>query len=338
MTDAAETAPAPPALARGEPVLVARALTKRYGPHRALDGLDLAVPRGSTYGLLGPNGAGKSTTLRILLGLVQPSSGVVELFGRPFARERLALLRRVGCLVEGPSFYPYLSGRDNLRWLGRLAGGSGSAVDAARVETCLEWVGLATRGGDRVGGYSTGMRQRLGLAAALLHDPELLILDEPLNGLDPPAVLLVRDLIRRLGREGKTILISSHVLHEVELVCDRVAIVRGGKVLAEGEVAALLRPDRLRLEVRIAADQGPDPGEVLGGLEAVLRHERLRDGAWEVELASEAEAPALNRALVEAGCAVSALIPRQLSLESLFHELTGGDARAGFREGEGGSA
>jgi ABC-2 type transport system ATP-binding protein len=311
-----------------EVVLSAHGLIKLYGTHRALDGLDLSIPRGATYGLLGPNGAGKSTTLRILLGLVRPTGGEVRIFGQPFPRQRLSLLRRVGSLVEGAAFYPYLSGADNLLWLGRLAG---AGVDRARVATCLEWVGLGERGRDRFAGYSTGMRQRLGLAGALLHDPDLLVLDEPLSGLDPPAVLLIRDLIKRLVEEGKTVLISSHVLHEVELVCDRVAILREGKTLAEGAVADLLKPECLRLEVQLASG---DPSPVFSSFESLIKSEALPAGGWEVELRSDADGPALNRALLEAGCEVAALIPRRLSLEALFHDLTGGDARAGARSAD----
>lgn len=310
-----------------EAVVEARGLVKCYGKHHALTGLDLRVPRGSIYGLLGPNGAGKSTTLRVLLGLVRPTAGEVLLFGEPFKKKRLALLRRVGCLVEGPTFYPYLSGEDNLRWLGRLAGADASGE---RAKTCLEWVGLGSRGKDRYAGYSTGMRQRLGLAAALMHDPELLILDEPLNGLDPPAVLLVRDLIRRLGREGKTILISSHVLHEVELVCDRVAILREGKLLAEGVVAELIHPERQRLELHVGAGDCARVLSEFAGLESFTK----TDAGFELELKEDASPADVNRALVEAGCEVKALIPRQVSLESLFHDLSGGGAEAGFRTGE----
>lgn len=308
------------------PVLQARALVKVFGQHHALRGLDLAVPKGMIYGLLGPNGAGKSTTLRCVLGLIRPTSGEVRLFGEPLQSKRLELLRRVGCLVEGPTFYPYLSGLDNLRWLGRLAGGASEE----RVQTCLEWVGLAQRGKDRFKGYSTGMRQRLGLAGAILHDPEFLVLDEPLNGLDPPAIVLVRDLIRRLAKEGKTILISSHVLHEIELICDRVAILREGQTLAEGAVSDLLDPQGQRVELRATGEVKA----VLSASERVERFSAMGEGAWEVELQSPDDCAPLARALIEGSCEVSALIPRKLSLEDLFAELTGGTAEAGYRTDE----
>ncbi len=301
-------------------VIETRALSKWYGTHRAVHELALRVPRGAIFGLLGQNGAGKSTTIRMLLGLVRPSGGEVRLFGRPLAKERMTLLGRVGCLVEGPAFYPYLSGAQNLRELGALAGG----VTPERVRHCLERVGLGERGHDRYGGYSTGMRQRLGIAAALLHDPELVILDEPLNGLDPPAVLLVRDLIRELRAAGKTVFISSHILHEVELVCDQVAIVNRGSVVAQGGVADLLRADRTH--VRVLTRDTERAVEVAAALPDVLGVERRAEGELLVELSEDAPAR-LNRALVEAGVEVAGLLRHQRSLEELFHELARGPAQ-----------
>lgn len=313
-----------------ESVLSARGLVKTYGGHRALDGLDLELPRGAVLGLLGPNGAGKSTTLRVVLGLVAPTRGEVHLFGRPLREERLALLRRVGSLVEGAAFYGQLNARENLRWLGGLAG----EIAPGRIEACLEEVGLARRADDLVRTYSTGMKQRLGLAAAILHDPELVVLDEPLSGLDPPAVLLVRALIRRLAKAGKTILISSHALGEVELVCDRVAIVRSGRVLAAGAVADLLAKE---LRIVLRTDDPPRAEELLAQLPGVIAVERcapsLEDPAGAgllIELGEDQSPGALNRSLVEAGLAVEALIPRRPSLEELFHHLAG-DATAGER-------
>lgn len=313
-------------------VLEARDLVKVYSGHRALDGMHLRVPRGAVLGLLGPNGAGKSTTLRVVLGLVRPTRGEVELFGRPLAQERLSLLRRVGSLVEGAAFYEQLSARDNLRWLGELAGGA----PRERIERLLADVGLEQRGDDAVKTYSTGMRQRLGLAAAILHDPELVVLDEPLSGLDPPAVLLVRALIRRLAEEGKTVLVSSHALHEVEQVCDRVTIVRSGRVLAEGAVSELLDPDSVRLEVEVN-----DPERAAKLLSEDAAVESVSEGKPDakerakllVQLTQREEAARLNRSLVEAGLEVSAFVPRRPSLEELFHQLAG-DASAGERPPE----
>jgi ABC-2 type transport system ATP-binding protein len=298
------------------PVLRTRGLTKAYGARLAVRGLDLDVPRGCAFGLLGQNGAGKTTTIRMVLGLVRPTAGEVTLFGRPLATERLALLPRVGCLVEGPAFYGYLSARDNLQLLGDVAGG----VAPAQVQRCLERVGLGDRGGDLYRGFSTGMRQRLGIAAALLMDPELVILDEPVSGLDPPAVLVVRRLIRALvEEERKTVLISSHLLHEVEVSCDRVAVLEQGQVVAQGAVADLLRPDEAWVDVTTS---DPDrAAEVARGLDGVRSVER-RDGGLAVALGAPVHA-ALNRRLVEAGLEVSALVPRRRTLEELFHSLAG---------------
>jgi ABC-type multidrug transport system ATPase subunit len=313
-----------------EPVVRTRNLTKLYGARRAVSGLELVVPKGSVYGLLGQNGAGKSTTIRMLLGLTPPTAGEVLLFGRSLARERLALLPRVGCLVDGPAFYPFLSGEKNLELLGSLTG----PVTRARVREVLERVGLGVRGADRYKGYSTGMRQRLGIAAALLHDPELVVLDEPVNGLDPPAVLLVRNLIRDLAaREGKTVLVSSHLLHEVELTCDRVAIVEQGQLVAEGRVADLLREAGGLVEVELAA--GADGAKALSvakAVEGVTTAEATPNGLRLV-LSAPVEA-AVNRALVTAGLDVRAFVPRKRSLEDLYYELA---AKAGGGAGVAGA-
>ncbi|MFD0823585.1 ABC transporter ATP-binding protein, partial [Micromonospora zhanjiangensis] len=212
-------------------------LTKRYGEITAVDALDLAVPAGQVYGFLGPNGAGKTTTLRMLLGLVRPTAGTVRVLGRPPGR-----LAGVGALIEGPAFYPYLSGRDNLRVLARYTG-----TGRARIETVLEMVDLADRGADRYAGYSLGMKQRLAVASALLKNPRLLILDEPTNGLDPAGMADMRALVRRLGAGGCTVLVSSHLLGEVEQVCDRVAVVADGRLVAESTVADLRGGTSLRV-------------------------------------------------------------------------------------------
>ena len=306
------------AAAQRAPVIQTRGLTKVYGQRTVVDRLELRVPRGLVFGLLGENGAGKSTTIRMLLGLVRATAGQVELFGRPFHEDPLGLLRRVGALIEGPAYYPYLSGAKNLQLFGDLSGG----VSAERVQACLERVGLGDRGHDLYRGYSTGMRQRLGIAGAILHDPELVILDEPLNGLDPPAIVLVRDLIRALCRdEGKSVLISSHLLHEVELSCDEVAIMRKGVLLEQGAVGDLLQPGDRCVEVRcpnLAAARAI--AEPLDWVTKVSEHE----GNLVCELADERAAD-LNRALVEAGVAVEALIPRRRTLEELFADLNAAD-------------
>src|SRR4051794_23779591 len=220
------------------------ALTKRYGRMRAVEELSISVPRGEVYGFLGPNGAGKTTTLRMLLGLVQPTSGSLRLLGR---RPGPGYLARVGALIEGPAFYPYLSGRDNLRVLADHGG-----VRRSRVDGVLETVALAERAGDRYATYSLGMKQRLGLAAALLKDPELLILDEPTNGLDPAGMADMRVTIRALAADGRTVLLSSHLLAEVEQVCARVGVLNHGRLVTETPVAELRSGGTLRVVARPA--------------------------------------------------------------------------------------
>lgn len=211
-------------------------LTKQYGPVRAVAGIDLPVYRGELFGFLGPNGAGKTTTIGMALGLIHPTVGHVELFGEPVSPGRVAPLRRVGALVGAPSFVPYFSARRNLQLVARLY----PDVGAARIEEVLHLVGLAQAADRPVKGYSTGMKQRLGLAAALVHSPELIILDEPTNGLDPAGMREVRDLLRGLADNGTTVFLSSHLLHEVEQTCDRVAVLKQGQIVAQGRVGELL--------------------------------------------------------------------------------------------------
>jgi ABC-2 type transport system ATP-binding protein len=218
----------------GPPPVEVRGLVKRYGALAAVDGVDLTVNAGDVYGYLGPNGAGKTTSLRMMLGLIRPTAGAVRLFGRD-PTVSVHALERVAGFVEAPTFYPYLTGRRNLELLAAYDGRGARE----RIDRSLELVELSGRAGDRVGGYSHGMRQRLGIAAALLRDPRLLLLDEPTTGLDPGGMRDMRALIRRLASEGITIMLSSHLLAEVEEVCNRVAIIRSGKVVYEGEIAAL---------------------------------------------------------------------------------------------------
>jgi ABC-2 type transport system ATP-binding protein len=281
-------------------------LTKRYGDLIAVDGVSLTVRSGEIYGFLGPNGAGKTTTLRMLLGLVRPSSGTIRVLGSPPGD-----LARVGALIEGPGFYPYLSGRNNLRVLARYAG-----TPEARVETVLELVDLADRAGDRYATYSLGMKQRLGVAAALLKDPRLLILDEPTNGLDPAGMADMRRLIRRLGAAGSTVLLSSHLLGEVQQICDRVGVISGGRLVAESTVAELRGGARLRVVA--------DPiGDAAARARMLLGEDRVRVDGAELELDVDSEKAAwINAELVHAGIAVSELGVRERELEDVFLELT----------------
>ena len=221
-------------------------LTKRYGSITAVDNLSLQIPDAGVFGLLGPNGSGKTTSMGMLLGLIRPTAGSIRLFGNAVEGVHPDSLRRIGAIVEEPNFYPYLSGRDNLRYFQGIAG-SGALGE---VDHLLEMVGLSDRANSKVSTYSLGMKQRLGIAYTLLGDPDMLLLDEPTNGLDPAGMAEVRDLIRHLGGSGRAVLLSSHVLHEVEQVCDSLAILSNGKLIAQGGVADLLR-SRARERIRM---------------------------------------------------------------------------------------
>jgi ABC-2 type transport system ATP-binding protein len=295
---------------RGDLVIETRALTKRYGDSIiAVDELDLRVRSGEVYGFLGPNGAGKTTTLRMLLGLVRPTSGQVAVLGvPPGAPEGLA---RIGAMVEAPAFYPYLSGRDNLLVLGRHAG-----VAEHRVEAVLDEVGLLDRSADRWATYSQGMKQRLGVAAALLKDPELLILDEPTNGLDPAGMAEMRDFIRSLSQGGRTVMLSSHLMGEVEQVTDRVGVIRDGSLVAEGTVEEV----RGRAGLRVRAEPLAEAARMIRALPDV-DEVAIVDGLLDVTVDSS-RAAAINSLLVKAGIAVSELYAQQASLEHVFLELT----------------
>jgi ABC-2 type transport system ATP-binding protein len=297
-----------------------RGLTKRYGETVAVDGVDLTVEEGDVYGYLGPNGAGKTTSLRMMLGLIRPSRGTVRLFGRdPLANVRA--LAGVAGFVEEPRFYPYLSGRKNLELLADFDGGGA----ADRIGDVLDLVELAPRAGDRVGGYSHGMRQRLGIAAALLRRPRLLLLDEPTTGLDPAGVRDMRMLVRRLAGEGITVLLSSHQLTEVEEVCNRVAIIRSGRVVFEGELNQLRRTATTRYLLRVS-----DPArgrEVCDAQPGVRELEISGDGELAF-VADEDDVADLSVALVEAGVAITALIPKRPTLEELFFQFTEGESPA----------
>ena len=289
------------------PPVQTRRLTKRYGSLTAVDALDLSVHAGEVYGFLGPNGAGKTTTLRMLLGLVRPTAGEVLIFGRPPGD-----LESVGALIEGPAFYPYLSGRDNLRVMARHA-----RVADTRIPAVLDQVDLTGRAGDRYATYSLGMKQRLGVAAALLKAPRLVVLDEPTNGLDPAGMADMRLLVRRLGATGCTVLLSSHLMTEVQELCDRVGIIAGGKLVAESTVAEL-RGDRTLRLVATPLQAAADQAKALLGADAVRVTGDGLDLAVPPERAAE-----VNAALVSAGIAVSELRPEERSLEQAFFALTG---------------
>ena len=301
----------------GAPVLELADVSKTFGRRgsevRAVRGVSLSVGAGEVYGFLGPNGAGKSTTIRMLLGLIAPSAGAVRLFGRDLAVDQTAL-RRVGSLVDGGAFYPFLSGRRNLEVLARTQSGG-----AERIDALLDQVGLAGDAKRKVKGYSTGMRQRLGVAAALLNDPDIIILDEPVNGLDAAGIQEMRQLIRSLSAErGKTVFLSSHLLHEVQQVCDRVAIIHKGEVVREATVAGLLDEEASGLRIEATP---------LDVAEAALatRWAVERNGEWLTVAATRAEAPEVVTRLVGAGIALFGLAPVQRNLEEVFLAITAED-------------
>ena len=296
------------------PPVKARGLVKRYDEVLAVDHVDLNVRAGDVYGFLGPNGAGKTTTLRMALGLITPTEGTVELFGRDPMRHGARALEGVAGFVEAPRFYPYMSARKNLELLAALDGdGAGE-----RIEEVLEVVELAPRAAHRVGGYSHGMRQRLGIAAALLRRPRLLILDEPATGLDPAGMRDMRTLIRRLAEEGITVLLSSHQLPEVQELCDRVAIVESGRVVYEGALADLRRQGGAGYRLHTTDDER---ALVVVRGQAGLDHAAA--GAHGLVFqAQESDVGALTSALAGAGIGILALTPELATLEDLFFRLT----------------
>jgi ABC-2 type transport system ATP-binding protein len=291
-------------------VVEIRDLTKRYGNRiTAVDRVSLNVRRGEVYGFLGPNGAGKTTTVRMLLGLVTPTAGTVTVLGRRPGDP--VVLARIGALVEGPAFYPYLSGRDNLRLLARYA-----RMPATRVTSVLETVDLSDRAGDRFATYSLGMKQRLGLAAALLKDPELVVLDEPTNGLDPAGMRDIRRLVRQLGADGRTVLLSSHQLGEVQQICDRVGVIDRGRMVTESTV------EEMRGGAELIVSAAPSD-LARQRLEAMPEVESVRPSGGVLRVrADERHTPAINRALVEAGVAVNELRRDERQLEDVFFEIT----------------
>ncbi len=297
------------------PAIRVSGLVKTYGSIRALDGLDLEVPQGVVYGFLGPNGAGKTTTMRILTGLIRTDAGQVELFGQRVRWLDRKPMFAVGALIESPAFYPYLSGRDNLRVLS----GTGAVPQAGRAEEVLELVHLADRADDRYATYSLGMTQRLGIAAALLNDPPLLLLDEPANGLDPAGIVDMRNLLQALAQAGKTVFVSSHILPEIQQMADQVAIIARGRLVRAGPLDRLLGESG---EVRVHVDPGAVPRavEVLGNLGADARPDD-RGAGWVAVVAAPTRAAEINRALVTTGVDVTGLEVGS-DLEALFLSLT----------------
>jgi ABC-2 type transport system ATP-binding protein len=300
------------------PPVETRGLVKRYGEILAVDHVDLTVERGDVFGYLGPNGAGKTTSLRILLGLIRPTAGTARLFGREPLVDGAKALEGVAGFVEAPRFYPYLSGRRNLRLLADLD----EPVSRARVEEVLELVELRDRAKDKVGGYSHGMRQRLGIAASLLRQPRLLLLDEPTTGLDPAGMRDMRDLVRRLAGEGITILLSSHLLYEVEELCTRVAIIRRGRIIYQGALRDLLATAATGYRLRALE---PERTQAILLAQPGIGDVRLADGELRFTADEDAVA-ALSVALGQARVAFTALVPETASLEELFLGMTDGES------------
>ena len=290
-------------------------LTKRYGDVLAVDELSLQVPSGSIFGLLGPNGSGKTTTMGMLLGLVKPTSGTYSLFGSD--TRRVEALHRVGAIVETPAFYPYLSGRANLEYFQGITGNG----EPKELGDLLDQVGLASRADSRFRTYSLGMKQRLGLAYALLGDPELLVLDEPTNGMDPAGMAEVRDLIRGLATGGRTVLLSSHLLHEVEQVCDSVAILSHGRLIAQGSVSDLLHSgDGERLRLRTT-----DNSKAVNVLSALDWISEVKvDGESVIVTASAERSAELSKALGQSEVYVTEMAVEEMSLEQYFLDVTEG--------------
>jgi ABC-2 type transport system ATP-binding protein len=291
-------------------VVETKNLTKRFGDRVAVNGVDLRIPAGSAFGYLGPNGAGKTTLIRMLLGLTSVSSGEVTVLGQPMPSGRAQALARVGAIVEEPRFHHYLTGRENLR----IAAAAREPEAHTRIDPALARVGLTKRADERVKAYSLGMRQRLGVARALLGDPELLILDEPMNGLDPAGIEEFRLMMRTLVDEGRTVVLSSHLLDEVEKTCDAIAIVDQGKVVVQGSIDELTGDAS---SVLVATSDDGRAHALLAGYDA----ERI-DGGLRVRSKDESTAASINRRLVEAGLDVHRLEPERVSLERRFLEIT----------------
>ncbi len=291
-------------------------LTKHYGEVRAVQDLSLEVPKGTVFGLLGPNGAGKTTIIGTLLGLIRPTAGTIRLFGTEINGATDAAVRRIGAIMETPAFYPFMSGRDNLRYFQGISGTGGPA----EIDNLLELVGLSARANARFNTYSLGMKHRLGIAYALLGDPELLLLDEPTNGLDPNGMAEVRQLLKDLGDGDRTIVLASHLLNEVEQVCERVAILSKGSVIAEGAVSELIgRRDRIQLSTtdNVAAHR------LLAALDWVSSV-LATDGGLLVDAPTERVAD-ISEALARAGVYPTELRATSTSLEQFFLEVTEGD-------------
>jgi len=298
-----------------ETVIKVEHLAKSFGSFQAVKDVSFTVSRGDVFGFLGPNGAGKSTTIRCLLSLIKPNAGKIELFGKSYTNNRSEILSKIGSIIEKPDFYKYLSAQKNLEIFARI---SGASVSKSQIGEMLEFVGLTGRGGDKIGGFSHGMKQRLGIAQTLLHQPDLIILDEPTTGLDPQGIVEIRNLILRLKNEqNKTILLSSHQLSEIELIANRMVIINKGKSIVEGEVQDLLNAQELVVHLEVDA--------VEKAKQVISTHfsnaQFVGETSTELEVAIEKnQVPNLNKALIENGVMVFALEPKR-KLEDFFMKI-----------------
>ncbi len=301
-----------------EKVIQISSLSKRFKDLLAVDELELHVNRGDVFGFLGPNGAGKSTTIRMMLSLVSPTSGTINIFGKSLLENRKEILTNIGAIVEKPDFYQYLPAIKNLEILAKI---SGKEVSSKRIVELLDLVGLKDRAKSKVKTYSHGMKQRLGIAQALLHDPELIVLDEPTTGLDPQGMKEIRDLILRLSKdENKTIFLSSHILSEIELVANRMIIINKGKKIVEGEVSNLLNSNKVKVTVEV--ENIVTVKNILETTKWLNQIESISANKINFNL-EQNEIPLLNKFLVENGIMVSALVPVR-SLEDYFLNITSG--------------
>jgi ABC-2 type transport system ATP-binding protein len=317
MTNSQATVVIEPRGTKDDIILRTTALTKRFGALEAVKDLNIDIRRGEVFGFLGPNGAGKSTTVGMILGLVAPTSGNIELFGHNIKGNLWSALRRVGAVIEEPAFYPYLSGWDNLKTMSISVG----EIPETKITEVLERVNLLDRAKDHYSTYSLGMKQRLGIASTLLRDPELIILDEPTNGLDPAGTKEIRDLIPQLAHESRAVVLCSHILHEVELVCSRVAIIKQGVTLIDAPIQELLNRGHL-LQIRV--DEPAKAAQFLSGI-PWIKSTKIQDGYLIVEAPQE-NASEITRVLAEHGIYLSELVKRGTSLESVFLQLTGGES------------
>lgn len=298
------------------PVIEIRNLSKNYNGFEAVKGLNFTVYRGDVFGFLGPNGAGKSTTIRMMTTLIKPSGGEIRFFGKNLYEHPEKVLGRIGAIVEKPDLYNFLSAYDNLKMLSRI---SGKPASDSKITETLKLVGLHERAQSKVKTFSQGMKQRLGIAQALIHDPELIILDEPANGLDPQGMVEIRNLILKLSREyNKTILLSSHILNEVELIANRMVIINKGKAVIEGDVRELLDTGDMKVTVDV---NNPDQAKSIINNSSFEKHFSVSENGKLIFRMPKDDVPALNRYLIENGIEVKSLVPVR-SLEDLFLSLT----------------